>query len=461
MCSCVRVDPEVGRKKGEKDEDRHKRRDRQPKHSSRNLLRLRPTPRQLNHEGAACVATYSCANNERAADDGEPPDEQRMVPRSLTTGNLEVSADPASSRPFGHAWSVARYVLHMDLDQFIAAVELLRRPELRGKPVVVGGDGDPTKRGVVSTANYEARTCGIHSAMPLRTAYKLCPEAVFLPVDAEAYQTASRAVMATLRSFPAMVEVAGWDEASMAVETACPETFAREVQRAVLDRTGLSCSIGVGDNKLRAKLACGFAKPAGVFRLTRENWAEVMDGLPTEALLGIGVKTAGKLAALAIRTVEELATADEEELARTFGPTIGPWLRHLATGEDATPVTGEPHVPKGRGKERTFQEDIRDPDEIRRQVASLARELSGELASASRPVVRLVVKVRFAPFDTHTHGATLPEPTLDRDSIEAASMAALDRFDLDRRVRLLGVRAELLPPRHAARPTLPGDPASG
>jgi len=355
---------------------------------------------------------------------------------------------------------VGSFVLYVDLDQFIAAVELLRRPELRGKPVVVGGDGDPTKRGVVSTANYEARTCGIHSAMPLRTAYKLCPEAVFLPVDAEAYQTASRAVMATLRSFPAMVEVAGWDEASMAVETACPETFAREVQRVVLDRTGLSCSIGVGDNKLRAKLACGFAKPAGVFRLTRENWAEVMDGLPTEALLGIGVKTAGKLAALAIRTVEELATADEEELARTFGPTIGPWLRHLATGEDATPVTGEPHVPKGRGKERTFQEDIRDPDEVRRQLASLARELSGELASASRPVVRLVVKVRFAPFDTHTHGTTLPEPTLDPDAIEAASMAALDRFVLDRRVRLLGVRSELLPPGHEARPTLPGDAAS-
>jgi len=342
--------------------------------------------------------------------------------------------------------SVARYVLHMDLDQFIAAVEMLRRPELRDKPVVVGGDGDPTKRGVVSTANYEARRFGIRSAMPLRTAYKRAPEAVFLAVDADAYLEASRRVMNTLRTFRAVVEVAGWDEAFMEVETEDPEGLAREVQKEVLDRTELWSSIGVGDNKLRAKIASGFAKPAGVFRLTRENWFEVMGPLPTSELWGIGKKTAPKLEALRIRTVEELANADKEMLAARFGPSTGPWLRRLGTGEDDSPVSSEPYVAKGRGRERTYQQDIVDPDEIRREVVGLARQLAEDLKDEGRPVDRVVVKVRFAPFFTSTHGVPLPEPSLEADALQAGALAALAKFDLDRPVRLLGVRAELSPP---------------
>jgi DNA polymerase-4 len=341
---------------------------------------------------------------------------------------------------------VARWILHVDLDQFIAAVELLRRPELRGRPVVVGGDGDPTKRGVVSTASYEARAYGIRSGMPLRTAYKRCPEAVFLPVDAEAYLAASREVMAVLRGFPAVVEVAGWDEAYLEVETEDPEALAREIQRAVLERTGLWCTVGVGDNKLRAKIAAGFGKPAGVFRLTRENWDEVVGGLPTEVLWGIGRKTARKLEALGIRTVAELARADEALLAERFGPRIGPWLRALATGEDRTPVSAEPYVPKGRGRERTFQRDLTDPAEIRREVSRLARELHEDLLAEGRPVVRVTLKVRFAPFSTSTHGVPVSPPTLDADALERAALAALERFELDRPVRLLGVRADLVPP---------------
>lgn len=337
------------------------------------------------------------------------------------------------------------YVLHMDLDQFIAAVEMLRRPELGGKPVVVGGDGDPTKRGVVSTANYEARRFGIRSAMPLRTAYKRCPEAVFLPVDSEAYLAASREVMDTLRTFPAVVETAGWDEAFMEVETDEPEALAREIQRAVLHRTKLWCSIGVGDNKLRAKIASGFAKPAGVYRLTRDNWSEVMGGQTVDALWGIGKKTAAKLDALGIRTVDELARADDDELGRAFGPRTGPWLRQLGTGEDATPVTSEPYVPKARGRERTYQEDITDPDEVRREVAKLARAVVDDLKEEARPAVRVIVKVRFAPFLTSTHGVPLVEPTMDPDAIEAGALAALAKFELDRPVRLLGVRAEMAP----------------
>ncbi len=339
-----------------------------------------------------------------------------------------------------------RFVLHVDLDQFIAAVELLRHPELRGKPVVVGGDGDPTKRGVVSTASYEARAYGIRSGMPLRTAYKRCPEAVFLPVDAEAYLAASREVMATLRGFPAVVEVAGWDEAYLEVETEDPESFARRIQRAVLERTGLWCTVGIGDNKLRAKIAAGFGKPAGVFRLTRENWDEVVGGLAPDVLWGIGRKTARKLEALGIRTVVELARADEGLLAERFGPRIGPWLRTLATGEDRTPVSAEPPVPKGRGRERTFQRDLTDPAEIRREVARLAREVHEDVLAEGRPIARVVLKVRFAPFTTVTHGAPVSPPTLEVAELERAALAALERFELDRPVRLLGVRVEMTPP---------------
>lgn len=341
---------------------------------------------------------------------------------------------------------MSRYVLHLDLDQFIAAVEMLRRPELQDRPVVVGGEGDPSKRGVVSTANYEARRYGIRSGMALRTAHKRCPEAVFLPVDSHAYLAASAQVMDTLRTFPGVVQVMGWDEAFMAVETDDPETLARQVQRRVRERTELWSSIGIGDNKLQAKLATGFAKPAGVFRLTQENWDPVMGGLPTDSLWGIGTKTARKLHELGIRTVTQLAEAEEGKLERRFGPNTGPWLRRLATGEASSEVTAEPYVSKARGRERTYQEDIKDPEEVRRELGKLARELAGELADRQRAAVRIVVKVRFAPFFTSTHGVPLAEPTLDAAAIERGAQAALERFDLDRPVRLLGVRAELEPP---------------
>jgi len=209
-----------------------------------------------------------------------------------------------------------RHILHVDLDQFIAAVEILRHPELRGKSVVVGGSGDPSQRGVVSTASYEARRYGVASGMPLRTAARRCPEAVFLPVDGPAYHAASDQVMATLRTLPAVVEVAGWDEAFLEVDSDDPVSFARELQRAVLDRTGLSCSVGIGQNKLHAKIASGMDKPGGVFVLTAENWFDVMGSRPVEALWGVGGKTGRRLAAFGIRTVRDLAGADEVVLAR-------------------------------------------------------------------------------------------------------------------------------------------------
>jgi DNA polymerase-4 len=337
---------------------------------------------------------------------------------------------------------MARAVLHVDLDQFIAAVEVLRRPELRGKPVVVGGEGDPTKRGVVSTASYEAREYGVRSGMPLRTAVRKCPDAVFLPVDSDAYAEASVEVMAALRSMPAVVETAGWDEAFMAIEGGDPEGFARQVQRVVLERTRLWCSIGVGDNKLRAKLASDMAKPAGVYRLTRGNWAEVMQERPVDALWGIGSKTRRRLAEIGVDTVAQLAAADEDELASEFGPNTGPWLRVLATGEDAAPVRAESYVRRSRGRERTFQEDLADAADVRREVGRLADELARELTDESRAVARVVVKVRFAPFFTSTHGVTIAGAMRDPAALRGAASLALERFALDRPVRLVGVRVE-------------------
>jgi DNA polymerase IV len=333
-------------------------------------------------------------------------------------------------------------VLHVDLDQFIAAVEVLRHPELRGRPVVVGGDGDPTKRGVVSTASYEAREYGVHSGLPLRTAARRLPDAVFLPVDREAYEEVSATVMDVLRSSGAVVEVLGWDEAFLGVETSDPEAFARSLAARVREATQLDCTVGIGENKLQAKIATGFGKPAGVFRLTSANWFSVLGDRPTDALWGIGAKTARKLAGLGISTVSDLAAADPDALAAVFGPMTGPWLVLLGRGRGDADVDDSPYLARGHGKEETFQQDIGDWSRVQAEVARLARLLAGDLAAEPRPTVRVVVKVRYAPFVTQTHGVTLGVPSSDATVIETAALTALERFGGRRPVRLLGVRAE-------------------
>ncbi|MCO5972564.1 DNA polymerase IV [Actinoallomurus soli] len=334
------------------------------------------------------------------------------------------------------------WVLHVDLDQFLAAVEMLRRPELRGRPVVVGGDGDPTKRGVVSTASYEARSFGVHSGLPLRTAARRCPEAVFLPVDRAVYEEFSARVMATLREFDAVVEVLGWDEAFLAVTGDDPEDVARRIRARVREATGLECTVGIGHNKLQAKMATGFGKPGGVFRLTSGDWPDVLGDRPTDVLWGIGRRTAGRLAALGVRTVRDLAAADPAVLAARFGPATGPWLIRLALGEDHSPVTDAPYVARSHGRETTYQRDLDGWDRVRDEVAGLARRVAEEIAAEGRPAVRVVVKVRYAPFTTRTRGRTIPTPTVDAEAIEQAALAALGHFTARRPVRLLGVRAE-------------------
>ncbi len=339
------------------------------------------------------------------------------------------------------------WILHLDLDQFIAAVEIARRPDLRGRPVVVGGSGDPTeRRKVVATASYEAREYGIRSGMPLRTAARRCPDAVFLPSDPQAYEEASERVMATLREFPVVVEVFGWDEAFLGARTDDPEGLAADLQQAVMARTGLACSVGIGDNKHRAKLATGFAKPAGIYRLTRDNWVTVMAGRPTDALWGIGQRTAAKLAEMGLVTVAQLAGADPEALARRFGPATGPYLRLLARGAGGTTVTADPWIPRSRSHETTFEHDLTDRAELAGQVSAMATTLAREAAGEGRPVARVGVKVRFVPFFTRIRSMTLAAPTNDAGEIARAALTVLDRFEETGPVRLLGVRVEFEQP---------------
>jgi DNA polymerase-4 len=341
---------------------------------------------------------------------------------------------------------MASWVLHVDLDQFIAAVEVLRRPELAGRPVVVGGRGDPTERGVVSTASYEAREYGVGSGMPLRTAARKCPDAVFLPVDAPAYDAASARVMETLRAFDVPVEVLGWDEAFLGVETDDPQGFADAVRAAVLAGTGLHCSVGIGDNKLRAKIATDLGKPRGTFTLTEDNWFDVLGDRPTDALWGIGAKTARKLAGLGIHTVRELAATETQVLADRLGPRMGPWYRRLGRGVDTSPVDASPYVPRGHGRETTFQHDLTDWAQVADEVRRLAARVLADVRAEGRPAARVGLKLRYAPFETRTRSLTLPEPTLDEEVVSSAAVDLLGRLDDTRAVRLVGVRLEMVPP---------------
>ncbi|HEY3547223.1 MAG TPA: DNA polymerase IV [Propionicimonas sp.] len=341
----------------------------------------------------------------------------------------------------GTAW-----VLHVDLDQFIAAVEVLRRPELAGKPVIVGGRGDPSERAVVSTASYEARAFGVGSGMPLRIAARKVPDAVILPVDAATYTAASNEVMATLRAQPgAVVQVLGWDEAFLGIATDDPEAYARRVQQAVLDATSLHCSVGIGDTLVRAKNATGFGKPRGVFRLTSDNWLAVMGARPTIELWGVGTRISRRLEALGIFTVAELAAADEGQLVAEFGPAMGPWYRQLGRGEGATVVDDTPWVARGHSRETTFQQNLVERTEVENAARELLAQVLEDVVADGRPVVGLGLKVRYAPFVTRTFTRKIAS-TFDRDVVLARAMELVGKIEPDRPVRLLGMRAEMAMP---------------
>jgi len=350
-----------------------------------------------------------------------------------------------TAQPEVPAW----WILHVDMDSFLAAVEVRRRPELRGRPVVVGGDGDPTRpRQVVATASYEARAYGVRSGMPMQRALRKCPDAVFLPSDHPAYDAASAEVMNVLRGFGYPVEVWGWDEAFLGARLEVPDELARAVRSAVHDRTGLTCAVGIGDTKERAKMATSFAKAAAehVYRLDSTNWMSTMGNRDVIELWGIGKRTAARLAAHGVHTVTDLALADSEDLAGWFGPTIGPHLRRLARGGGSRMITTEPWLARSKSRQVTYPSDLTDTAAIADQVAAMARELTAEVTADGRLVTHVGVTVRTKTFFTQIKTGKLPEPTTDPDIVEAGARRVLARFEITRPVRLLGVRLDLLTP---------------
>jgi DNA polymerase-4 len=327
------------------------------------------------------------------------------------------------------------------MDAFFAAVELLRRPELKGKPVVIGGRGDPTRRGVVSTATYEARKFGIRSAMPLRTAHKLCPEAVFLPVDFAEYERYSALFKAEMRKVSPVMQNRGIDEAYLDVTEVdgASEAIARRIKEAILAATGLTCSIGIAPNKLLAKMASELDKPDGLTIIGEGDLAARIWPLDVRRVPGIGPKTEAKLAAIGVRTIGELAARPIEALVEAFGRSSGAYLHEAAHGIDDEPV----HVhlePRSRSRETTFQEDVGDWQAIARVLARLSHDVAEDLRSEGYRGRAIGIKVRFADFDTHTRVKTLDDPTDSPTVIRKAAFECLGRLKLDRRVRLLGVR---------------------
>ncbi|MFV8053005.1 DNA polymerase IV [Mycobacterium sp. 48b] len=336
------------------------------------------------------------------------------------------------------------WVLHVDLDQFLASVELRRHPELEGLPVIVGGSGDPTEpRKVVTCASYQAREFGVHAGMPLRTAARKCPDATFLPSDPDAYDAASEQVMSLLRDLGHPLEVWGWDEAYLGADVSDPVELAERIRTVIAAETGLSCSVGISDNKQRAKVATGLAKPAGVYVLTEANWMSVMGDRPTDALWGVGPKTTKKLATLGITTVADLAATDATVLTSAFGPSTGLWILLLAKGGGDTEVSSEPWIPRSRSHVITFPADLTERSEMEDAIRELTRRTLDEVVEQGRIVTRVAVTVRTSTFYTRTKIRKLSSPSTDAGLITDTALTVFDQFELDRPVRLLGVRLEL------------------
>jgi DNA polymerase-4 len=334
-----------------------------------------------------------------------------------------------------------RLILHIDMDAFFAAVELLRHPELKGRPVVIGGSGDPTQRGVVSTASYEARRFGIHSAMPLRTALQLCPQAVFLPVDFRTYEKTSKRIKALLREFSTRIENVGIDEAFLDIShlRRSPDELARAIKASVLAETGLTCSIGIAPNKLLAKLASDMDKPDGLTILGEKDVPERVWPLPVRKLWGVGPKTEERLAALRVATIGDLAALPLTTLIARFGRSHGAWLHQAARGIDKSPLV--PHrEPKSLSREITFQRDTLNPAFLTDVLVRLVREVAARLQKQGFRCRTVTVKLRYADFETHLHAVTLERPTADPETIRQAARRCLARFPLEKKVRLIGVR---------------------
>jgi DNA polymerase-4 len=334
-----------------------------------------------------------------------------------------------------------RRILHIDMDAFFSSVEQKRRPELIGKPVVVGGEGDPTKRGVVSTASYEARKSGIHSAMPLRTAYKLCPEAIFLPVDYEEYSRVSEEVKTILREFSPEIEDVGIDEAFLDISLVDKpsQEIAKEIKKRIKDETGLTCSIGIAPNKLLAKISSDMQKPDGLIVLTEADIKNRIWPLSVRKLWGVGPKTEAYLKEMGIQTIGDLAALPLNRLIEEFGQSYGNYLYEASRGIDESPLVTH-WEPKSISRETTFQRDVGEWQVIAKNLAQLTKEVVINMKAEGYLVRTVTVKIRFDDFKTYTRAKTVTEHTDSEQEIRKAAFDCLGKFELKKKVRLVGVR---------------------
>jgi DNA polymerase-4 len=332
-------------------------------------------------------------------------------------------------------------IAHVDVDAFYASVELQRRPELRGKPVIVSGSGP---RAVVTTASYEARRHGVGSAMPTARALRLCPDAVLIPPDFAAYREASAKVMAIVRAQVERVEVVGLDEAYLELDgLVAPRAAMRRMVAEIRAATGLTASVGIGPNKLVAKVASDAEKPSGFVVLTREEacarFADASPGL----VPGIGPKTVAKLERLGIRTLGQLAATDEAVLVRHFGANHGRDLRRRAQFHGPEHVTTH-RLAVSESCERTFDRDLRDPLEMEGRLAQLAEELCRRLRRQDRRGRTIGVKIRLDDWTTVTRARTIAAPTNEVGIVSGVALELLREYAPARPVRLLGVRVASL-----------------
>jgi DNA polymerase-4 len=328
-------------------------------------------------------------------------------------------------------------VAHLDADAFYVSIELSRHPELRGRPVVVAGSGP---RAVVTTASYEARRYGVGSAMPAARARRLCPQAIVLPPDFATYREVSRRMMAIVRAQVERVEVVGLDEAYLDLSGLhSPRAAMRRLVTEIQNSLGLRCSVGIGPNKLVAKVASDAEKPAGFVVLTREQACERFAGSPPGLVPGIGPKTSVRLAELGLNTLQALGRAPEQVLVQRFGRNFGRDLGRRARFEHDGEVSGERKV-VSESRERTFDEDIRDPAALREALRWMSHELCTSLAANGRRGRTIGIKVRLDDFTTVTRTRSVTKPTCDGERVTAVALRLLEDYAPERPVRLLGVR---------------------
>ena len=338
-------------------------------------------------------------------------------------------------------------ILHVDMDAFYAAVEVLDDPTLRGLPLIIGA---PDGRSVVSSASYEARRYGVRAAMPVSQALRLCPSARIVPPHFHRYQEVSRQVMAIFESFTPLVEPLSVDEAFLDVQSVrrlwgSPARIAELIRERVLDEVGITCSVGIAATKHVAKMASTIAKPDGMLVVAAHDTLDFLAPRPVRAMWGVGPKAAEALEARGIRTVQDVREAPREMIDRAVGPALGARLAQLAIGLDPRSVDTE-RVEKSIGHEETFDHDILDRPFLRAELLRLADRVAARLRRAEWETSTVAIKIRFDDFRTLSRSQTLSEPTAVGQRIGEAAQALFEQIDRRDPVRLVGVRAENLRP---------------